>query len=71
MNITFKFFHFLFSGSKVLDKLNTEFKSLITQYPIAIINLVETKATPVNSWGFEVKFVDPSTTGFNYIIMDE
>ena len=33
------------------------------QHPIELVSLVETKATPVQPWGIEVKFVEPSSAG--------
>ncbi|XP_046459703.1 protein SERAC1-like [Daphnia pulex] len=48
-------------GSNILDNLNLEFKNLLLKFPIGIVSLVETKATLVQPWGIEFKFVEPNS----------
>jgi hypothetical protein len=37
----------------------------LLKYPTAVVSLVETKATLVQPWGIEFKFVEPNSAGFS------
>jgi len=50
-----------FTGSNVLEVLNQEFAHLLAKHPLAVVNLIETKATRVPPLGIELKFVETNS----------
>jgi len=47
----------------VLQALHQDFAVFLKKHPLAVVNLIETKATRVSSWGIELQFVEPNSAG--------
>lgn len=59
----------IFIGSNVLEVLNQEFAHLSAEHPMAVVNLIETKATPVSPLGIELKFVETDSAGIDCLFV--
>ena len=57
----------LITGSQTLKALSLRFCRFLSEQPMSIVSIVETKDTPIGQLGVELRFVEPKSAGASFV----